>query len=160
MICVISWSGVSHLMAQDIHMQQMPAAAMGGSTDATIAHAQHCLQHDGTRSSEHGPVPHNNQDQPQPHADRQSYAWHCDLDGSTEPVDGVALHDQVGAHQAASSCSDCPMSLCQLPIHYLNFNDLALHPTTAVLTLDQPQFDYRAQHLAGYWQQIRRPPKA
>lgn len=168
MICVISWSGVSGVMAQGMLMMPMPASALGISTHAATAQAQHCVQHAGNLSSEYSPVQHNSKDslqhnskdQPQHNADRHSHAWHCDLTDSTERVDTIAVHEHASSHQAMGGCTDCQMSLCQLPLFCLNLNDLALHRAVVVLALDQPQFDYRVQHLNGFWQQILRPPKA
>lgn len=160
MICVISWSGVSGVMAQGMHMRQTPVSTMEISTDAAMAPTQYCTQHDGSWSSGQRPVQHNSKHPSQHNADRHLHTWHCDLAGSTERVDTIALHDQAGVHQTMGSCVDCQMSLCQLPIFCVSLNNLALHRAVAGLVLDQPQFDDRAQHLTGHWQQILRPPKA
>ena len=76
----------------------------------------------------------------------------------SDHVKHMKCHD--GQIQNDLHCQDC-----NSPSHCQTVN-LTLHqhvPTlAAVLAIEQklpPLPDYRARHLAGYWQQILRPPK-
>jgi len=59
-----------------------------------------------------------------------------------------------------SHCQDCILFSCQSSIVWFN-NDIPklIEPEQIQNTLSH-QVTYQAQHLAGYWQEILRPPKA
>ncbi|MDR6542806.1 hypothetical protein ABIC56_003089 [Acinetobacter bereziniae] len=82
--------------------------------------------------------------------------------------DDQAITDQNDCHQQVSQseptqafkCQDCSLLSCQSSVIWFNsdipkliipdhFQNSASYPAT-----------YRAQHLAGFWQEILRPPKA
>ena len=68
---------------------------------------------------------------------------HCDS--------GIATHQD---------CLDCGYSACQSLITGLNMHPPELHSFNIQFAEKTALPIYSAQHLAGYWQEILRPPKA
>lgn len=96
-------------------------------------------------------------------------ASHCQLGDATQTPTAVQASDHTlpqantDAHcqiSNAMDCQSCPLSLCQISFAWLQIEHF-----TTVLPLNYSQKSkftshYQAQHLAGFWQEILRPPKA
>ncbi|WP_291354290.1 MULTISPECIES: hypothetical protein [unclassified Acinetobacter] len=82
------------------------------------------------------------------------------------PVDQLKVqHDQdchqdMGDQQQHFSCNDCVPLHCQSLTVWLDSQISDLVHLEEVQEHPQRNFDYSAQHLSGFWQQILRPPKA
>lgn len=57
-------------------------------------------------------------------------------------------------------CPDCSLMACQAMIVWLNVTPVEFSQPVVVYQNQSSQHDYQAQHLAGHWQEILRPPKA
>lgn len=96
-------------------------------------------------------------------------ASHCQLGDATQTPTAVQASEHAlpqantDAHcqiTNAMDCQSCPLSLCQISVAWLQIEHFA-----TVLPLNHSQKSkftshYQAQHLAGFWQEILRPPKA
>lgn len=99
----------------------------------------------------------------------QMSASHCQLGHDTQTPTAAQANDHTlpqantDAHCQISNtmdCQSCPLSLCQISVAWLQIEHF-----TTVLPLNYSQQSiftshYQAQHLAGFWQEILRPPKA
>ncbi|MEG0486504.1 MAG: hypothetical protein RR575_01065 [Acinetobacter sp.] len=59
-----------------------------------------------------------------------------------------------------SECQDCALFSCQSSIVWFNTDIPQLNSPEHSQNLNSLQSFYQAQHLAGHWQEILRPPKA
>lgn len=57
-------------------------------------------------------------------------------------------------------CPDCSLMACQAMIVWLNVAPVEFSQPIVAYQKQSSQHDYQAQHLAGHWQEILRPPKA
>lgn len=94
---------------------------------------------------------------------------HCQLGHDTQTPAAVQASEHAlpqantDAHcqiTNAMDCQSCPLSLCQISVAWLQIEHFA-----TVMPLNHSQKSkftshYQAQHLAGFWQEILRPPKA
>ena len=137
MVFAMGWSSVALASVKSMHQHMMHAASVDQHHNAEMMAMSGC--HDSTSIQAHM---------------QQHPAEHI-----------KAAHDQ-DCHQTMTdrtqhfSCNDCVQLHCQSLTTWLD------SPTAALLNLDpiqehpQRNFDYSAQHLTGFWQQILRPPKA
>lgn len=56
-------------------------------------------------------------------------------------------------------CHECSQLLCQNYISWLDETSLNLNEPQNYSSISSPHLAYQAQHLAGFWQEILRPPK-
>ncbi|NNG83104.1 MULTISPECIES: hypothetical protein [Acinetobacter Taxon 24D] len=136
MVFAIGWSSVAFASVKPMHQQMMNEANVDYHPNAEITAMSGCY-------------------------DSVSVEPH--MQHSSEHV--KAAHDQ-DCHQTMTdqqqhfSCNDCVHLHCQSLTVWLDsqISDL-VHLEEAQEHL-QRNFDYSAQHLTGFWQQILRPPKA
>ena len=69
-------------------------------------------------------------------------------------------HPSIKDQMQHASCSDCAQLHCQSLSTWLDVQTVKLFRAEEIQQLQQLNFDYSAQHLNGFWQQILRPPKA
>jgi len=137
-----AWSSTSHFSAMNSHQmashdQQMPS------------HDQQMPSHDHQMQS----------------AATAQLSSHCIAMGHSQKSSdtaSVSCHftDVAEVQVTQQHCQDCSASLCQSLFAWLS-------PTLAVIPLSDSAeipsrlaLAYQAQHLAGFWQEILRPPKA
>ncbi|TCM59091.1 hypothetical protein EC844_1515 [Acinetobacter calcoaceticus] len=96
---------------------------------------------------------------PDPHCMQMDTAQQADPTTHQQP----SLSCQSSSMDAAMTqghCDHCNMSLCQSAAAWIHPSVTALDIRAITAMPVRIMSDYSAQHLAGYWQQILRPPKA
>ena len=83
-------------------------------------------------------------------------------DASQHTQSPVALDCHLSANEQMqhASCHECAQLHCQSLSTWLDVQTIKLFNLEEIQQLQQFNFDYSAQHLNGFWQQILRPPKA
>lgn len=101
------------------------------------------------------------------HMSVQDMKQHCaDLAEQVQNTDTVqSLTDchnqQIQSQQVQhSDCQNCALFSCQSSIVWFNTDIPKLSVPQDNLEQNSLQIHYQAQHLAGHWQEILRPPKA
>jgi hypothetical protein len=136
MVFAIGWSSVAFASTKPMHQQMMNEANVDYHDNAEITTMSGCY-------------------------DSVSVEPH--MQHSSEHV--KAAHDQ-DCHQTMTnqqqhfSCNDCVQLHCQSLTVWLDSQISDLVHLEEVQEHPQRNFDYSAQHLSGFWQQILRPPKA
>ena len=69
-------------------------------------------------------------------------------------------HPSIKDQMQHTSCNDCAQLHCQSVSTWLDAQTVKLFSAETSQQLQQLNFEYSAQHLTGFWQQILRPPKA
>lgn len=69
-------------------------------------------------------------------------------------------HPSIKDQMQHASCNDCAQLHCQSLSTWLDVQTVKLFRAEEIQQRQQLNFDYLAQHLNGFWQQILRPPKA
>lgn len=69
-------------------------------------------------------------------------------------------HPSIKDQMQHASCNDCAQLHCQSLSTWLDVQTVKLFSAEEIQQRQQLNFDYSAQHLNGFWQQILRPPKA
>ena len=69
-------------------------------------------------------------------------------------------HPSIKDQMQHASCNDCAQLHCQSLSTWLDVQTVKLFSAEEIQQRQQLNFDYSAQHLSGFWQQILRPPKA
>ena len=69
-------------------------------------------------------------------------------------------HPSTKDQMQHASCNDCAQLHCQSLSTWLDVQTVKLFSAEEIQQRQQLNFDYSAQHLNGFWQQILRPPKA
>lgn len=146
MAFAIVWSGVSiasnslmHIQMSQALLQQMP------EHDVQMAskHDQHQLDTEKTAQLE--------------------YLSSChDQKMDMSQQNKMSCHDsQITQNQTTQThCSECSMLLCQSMLAWVAPNEFAIQDPQLSVTSKSLPLHYQAQHLAGFWQEILRPPKA
>ena len=136
MVFAMGWSSVALASVKYMHQHMMHAASADQHHNAEMTAMSGC--HDSVNAEP-------------------------DTQHSSEPV--KAPHDQ-DCHQTMQdqmqhfSCNDCVQLHCQSLTTWLDSGTAALLNLNPIQEHPQRNFDYSAQHLTGFWQQILRPPKA
>lgn len=136
MVFTIGWSSVAFASAKPMHQQMMNEARVDHHHNAEMTAMSGC--HDSVSVEPH-------------------------MQHSSEHV--KAAHDQ-DCHQTMTdqqqhfSCNDCVQLHCQSLTTWLDSQTAELLNLDNIQEHPQRNFDYSAQHLTGFWQQILRPPKA
>jgi 3-dehydroquinate dehydratase len=102
------------------------------------------------------------------HMSVQDMKQHCaDLEVQNQQNDGSALsltdcHNQLiqSQHVQHADCQNCALFSCQSSIVWFNTDIPKLTVPQDNSEQNSPKIHYQAQHLAGHWQEILRPPKA
>ncbi|TCB49628.1 hypothetical protein E0H80_11600 [Acinetobacter sp. ANC 4779] len=137
MVFAIGWSSVTFASAKPMHQQMISELMLQHKHSMPMTTMSGC--HDSVSTQAHT---------------SQHSAEH--LTAPSEQDCYQTMMDQ----QQHFSCNDCVQLHCQSlilwldseTIAFLNLNNIQQHP--------QHNFNYSAQHLTGFWQQILRPPKA
>jgi C1A family cysteine protease len=137
MTFVIGWSSAVLASAQPRHQQMMTELSVPQSHSAEMLAMSNC--HEAQTS----PV--------QLKHDSSSHVQ-IQVDQDCHP----SIKDQM----QHASCSDCAQLHCQSLSTWLDVQTVKLFRAEEIQQLQQLNFDYSAQHLNGFWQQILRPPKA
>ena len=137
MVFIMSWSGVAVASVKNMHasMMQHTVQSMSHLSDQSPCH------HMGMQITKAAHMSHDLK-----HADENML--HCDQQTS--------LH----ASKAVKSCQDCHQLHCQNLNTYVEHVIPQLPQQTVFSTTLDTHSDYTTQHLAGFWQEILRPPKA
>jgi len=136
MVFAIGWSSVVFASAKPMHQQMI--------TQSSVAQHQQAMT---AMSGCHESV------------NAQSHAHQHPSEYVKAPHD-QDCHQTMQNQMQHSSCNDC------VPLHCQSLTSWLDSQTTELLSFDhiqehpQRNFDYSAQHLMGFWQQILRPPKA
>ncbi|CAB1216841.1 hypothetical protein [Acinetobacter bouvetii] len=137
MVFAIGWSNAVLASEQPMHQQMMRAIVM---------------DHQQAAASE----------MPDCHQDSKE-----SLMGQYHSVEHVTVlqqdqdcHQHMTDHKQHLSCNDCLQLHCQSLSIWLDSQTPDLVQIEAIQAHPVLNFDYTAQHLSGFWQQILRPPKA
>ncbi|WP_228257199.1 hypothetical protein [Acinetobacter sp. WCHAc060025] len=98
----------------------------------------------------------------------QDMKQHCaDLEAQNQQNDDSSqnltdCHNQLiqSQHIQHADCQNCALFSCQSSIVWFNTDIPKLSVPQDHLEQNSLQIHYQAQHLAGHWQEILRPPKA
>lgn len=135
MVFIMSWSGVAVASVKNMHAGMMQNAV-------------HTLQHVSNRSPCHS-------------GNMQHVAQNVQHDLKQANASMVHCHQEPSLHSSAisQSCQDCHQLHCQNLNSYVEqvIPALSQHAVFAANIASHP--DYTVQHLAGFWQEILRPPK-
>lgn len=137
MVFIMSWSGVAVASVKNMHagMMQNTVQSMSHLAVQSPCH-KNDMQHADVQNTQHN-LKHNSDSM-----------MHC--------------HQEAASHSPAipQSCQDCHQLHCQNLNSYVEhvIPALAQQAVSAANIVSHP--DYKAQHLAGFWQEILRPPKA
>ena len=87
---------------------------------------------------------------------------HEQLDAVQDSLDRQAssCHLVDAAPATMQHCPDCSISFCQSLFVWLSPELIPLSLLRSVETSNNQLIAYQAQHLAGFWQEILRPPRA
>ncbi len=145
MAFAIVWSGVSIASNSLMHIQMSQALQQMPEHTVQMAsnHDQHQLDNEKKAKLEHLSSCHDQKmDMPQ-----QSK---------------MSCHDsKITQNQTTQPhCSECGMLLCQNMLAWVAPNEFAIQDPQLSVTSKSLPLHYQAQHLAGFWQEILRPPKA
>ena len=148
MVFAIGWSGVSVASVNTMQISMQ------------IQHQQ--AKNQQKLNSENG-----NHAQMMQHMSVQEMKQHCaDLAEQAQNKDTVQsltdCHNQLIQSQQVqhSDCQNCALFSCQSSIVWFNTDIPKLSVPQDTLEQNSLQIHYQAQHLAGHWQEILRPPKA
>ena len=136
MVFAMGWSSVALASVKSMHQHMMHAASVDQHHNAEIITMSGC--HDLVNVESH-------------------------MQHSSEHI--KAAHEQ-DCHQTMPdqtqhfSCNDCVQLHCQSLTTWLDSATAELPNLDPIQEHPQRNFDYSAQHLTGFWQQILRPPKA
>ncbi|OTG65729.1 hypothetical protein B9T25_11505 [Acinetobacter sp. ANC 4470] len=137
MAFVIGWSSAALASAKPMHQQMMSELSVHQGHSAGMQAMSNC--HEAQTLQAH--VKHDASQHVQMQLDQDCYNSAQD---QTEHL----------------SCNDCAQLYCQSLSTWLNVQTVELFDIEDTQQLQQLNFDYSAQHLSGFWQQILRPPKA
>ena len=135
MAFVIGWSSIAFASGKMLHQQMMSQMSIAHHQKINMTNISNCHDMQQVSHQNHPTAHHLSQDD-------QS----CDQVKNDQPQH--------------VSCNDCAQLHCQSLTTYVDSQPLHLVNANAVLDHPQPDFDYSAQHLMGFWQRILRPPKA
>ena len=136
MVFAMGWSSVALASVKSMHQHMMHAASVDQHHNAEMMAMSGCddpvnVEPDTQHSSEHIKVAH-------------------DQD----------CHQSMTDQTQHFSCNDCAQLNCQSLTSWLDSATAELPNLDPIQEHPQRNFDYSAQHLTGFWQQILRPPKA
>ena len=137
MTFVIGWSSVVLASAQPMHQQMMTELSVKQSHSAEMLAMSNC--HEAQTSP--APVKHDSSSHVQIQVDQD-------------------CHPSIKDQMQHASCNDCAQLHCQSLSTWLDVQTVKLFSAEEIQQRQQLNFDYSAQHLSGFWQQILRPPKA
>ena len=133
---VIGWSSVVLASAQPMHQQMMTELSVKQNHAEMLA-MSNC--HEAQISP--APVKHDSSSHVQIQVDQD-------------------CHPSIKDQMQHASCNDCAQLHCQSLSTWLDVQTVKLFRAEEIQQRQQLNFDYSAQHLNGFWQQILRPPKA
>jgi uncharacterized membrane protein len=148
MVFAIGWSGVSiasmKVMPMSMQHQQMMSSMSVSEHQAMMQSAS--LQ----KLENHCDVKLNKlqQNQPTDHEQQNNNLKSC----HTQSIQSK--------HIAATECQDCALFSCQSSIVWFNSDIPKMVTPDHFQNSHHDPANYQAQHLAGFWQEILRPPKA
>lgn len=132
MTFVIGWSGMSNALSSTSHIASVSTAAQVHDHQAVAKMSDpHCAEMAQL-------------DAVQDSLDRQASSCHL--------IDAAPATMQ--------HCPDCSISFCQSLFVWLSPELIPLSLLRSVETSNNQLIAYQAQHLAGFWQEILRPPRA
>ena len=137
MVFAIGWSSVALASVKYMHQHMMHAASVDQHHNAEMTVMSGC--HDSISTQAHM------QQHPAEHV-KAAHDQDC--------------HQTMTNQQQHFSCNDCVQLHCQSLTVWLDSQISDLVHLEEVQEHPQRNFDYSAQHLTGFWQQILRPPKA
>ena len=154
MVFSIGWSSVSFASANvmQISMQH------DQMSDSTVHHTMmnnmsvqamkaHCMD---MQQSQH----HNEQNHDRQHNSHSMYGQ------DSQNLKDCHIQLIQAKHSQHSACQDCALYSCQSSIVWFNSDFPKLTAPASLQHHISHQIVHQAQHLAGYWQEILRPPKA
>lgn len=139
MAFVIGWSGMSNALSSTSHITAIENKMQTDHQAKTSKLELHCMQMDHVEAEAAHMSAHSS----------QSQHLNCHV-------------QEVAVAQASLTqhCPDCSVSLCQSLTAWHVVEPIELPPAVAVERSNHLAIAYQAQHLAGFWQEILRPPKA
>ena len=137
MVFAMGWSSVALASVKSMHQHMMHAASVDQHHNAEMTAMSGC--HDSTSIQAHM------QQHPAEHI-KAAHDQDC--------------HQTMTDHTQHFSCNDCVQLHCQSLTTWLDSATAELPNLDPIQEHPQRNFDYSAQHLTGFWQQILRPPKA
>ena len=137
MVFAIGWSSVALASVKSMHQPMMNAASVDQHHNAEMTVMSGC--HDSISTQAHM------QQHPAEHV-KAAHDQDC--------------HQTMTDHTQHFSCNDCVQLHCQSLTTWLDSAIAELPNLGPIQEHPQRNFDYSAQHLNGFWQQILRPPKA
>ena len=137
MAFVIGWSSAVFASAQPMHQQMMTEFSIHQSDSAEKLAMPNC--HD---------------EQTAPIQMKHDSSQHVQVQVDQD------CHSSIKDQMQHASCNDCAQLHCQSLSTWLDAQTVESFSTEEIQQLQQLNFDYSAQHLTGFWQQILRPPKA
>lgn len=138
---LMGWSGIAQASAAPMH-QMMLLSMQASSSEATASHA--AMQN--MRLDCHQATPSHS-------AEQQTHTLHGDMEAQNN------CHALDTMQSTQVQCQECAQYHCQTTLTLLDIESLALLQTESTVAQSPPYFDYQAQHLVGFWQEILRPPK-
>lgn len=148
MVFAIGWSGVSiasmKVMPMNMQHQQMMSSMSVSEHQAMMESAslQKLESHCDVKQNKH------QQNQTTDHEQQNNNLKNCHTQSSQSK------------HISATECQDCALFSCQSSVIWFNSDIPKLIIPDHFQNSASYQATYRAQHLAGFWQEILRPPKA
>lgn len=131
MTFVIGWSGMSNALSSTSHITPVSNAAQLEHQAIVNSAAAHCAEM-------------------------------AQLDAAQDLLDRQAssCHLADAASATMKHCPDCRISFCQSLFVWLSPTSIPLSLLAPSESSHKQLIAYQAQHLAGFWQEILRPPKA
>ena len=137
MVLIMSWSGVAVASVKNMHAGMMQNAVQ------PFQHSPHEMPCHDT-AMQHVKAQHIQHDLK--HTDQT--LMHCDQ------------QDQLSFTTISHACQDCHQLHCQNLNSYVEHVIPELPQQAVFVAISDSHPDYNAQHFAGFWQEILRPPKA
>ncbi len=69
-------------------------------------------------------------------------------------------NDQTKQQTSQIHCNECSQLLCQNMVAWVDQAAFSIQNPQILKLTELPKLNHQVQHLAGYWQEILRPPKA
>lgn len=159
MVFAIGWSGVSiasvktmHITMQMQHEPDQQVSHVGQESHQKVSAHESVMQGMSVQEIKNHCMD----------LQQQVLSDHTDLNHKQQIQSLKDCHTQLIQTQQAqhASCQDCTLFSCQSSIVWFNADIPELSPPDHLYNLSPISKDYKAQHLAGHWQEILRPPKA